>query len=162
MELLADVLRCGSPSLVLPKKLGALRDSANRHRVARQQWREERLHPVIITLENRVELVIVASGTLQAQAQKHVAGDVGDVSKNVTPLRLHVALVVFVNPVAQKHRCDERVSVSWINLVTSQLLPHKKIIRLVGVKGTDDIIAVTPRLRSVVIRLIAVGVGVAH
>ena len=162
VELPADVRRRGDPGLVPPKKTGALRDRAHRHRVARQQWREERLHPVIVALRDRVELVVVASGTLQAHAQKHVAGDVGDVGEDVAPLRLHVALVVLVNPVAQKHRGNECVAVAGINLVPGQLLPHKLVVRFVDVEGADDIITVPPRLGPVVIRLVAVGVGVSH
>ncbi len=54
--------------------------------VARQQRGEERLQAVVVLLQDRIELVVVAAGAAHAQAEEDVGGHVGDVVEDVGPL----------------------------------------------------------------------------
>ena len=60
--------------------------ACHRQVVPRQERREERLQPIIVLLEDRVELVIVASGAADAHPEEDLARDVGDVVEDVGPL----------------------------------------------------------------------------
>src|SRR5438093_1289893 len=74
------------------------------HVLARQERREEGAQPVVVLLEDRVVLVIVAAGAGEAEAEDCVGGDVGDLIEHVVPLRPRVALVVLVDAVTKVAR----------------------------------------------------------
>ena len=106
--------------------------------------------------------MIVAARALHAEPEERVGRHAGHIGEHFGPLKLHVALVVFVDPVAQEHGGNQGIAVTRINLVPSQLLAHKSVIRFVGVKGVDDVVAIAPRFGPEMIRAIAVGIRIAH
>ena len=106
--------------------------------------------------------MIVAARALHAEPEERVGRHVGHIGEHFGPLKLHVALVVFVDPVAQEHGGNQGIAVTRINLVPSQLLAHKSIIRFVGVERVDDVVAIAPRFGPEMIRAIAVGIRIAH
>ena len=61
---------------------------------------EEGLQAVIIGLQNRIELVIVAARAAVGQAQKDAPGRIGDVVENLLPALLQIARVALVRIVA--------------------------------------------------------------
>ena len=67
-----------------------------RHVVPPAKGSEERLQLVIVALQDRIKLVVVAAGTAHAHRQKDVAGDVGHLVEDVAPGSLDVGDVVFV------------------------------------------------------------------
>ena len=85
-------------------------------------------------MQNGIELVIVAARALHTEPEERVGRHAGHIGEHFGPLKLHVALVVFVDPMAQEHGGNQGIAVTRINLVPSQLLAHKSVIRFVGVK----------------------------
>ena len=106
--------------------------------------------------------MIVASRALHTEPEERVGRHAGHIGEHFGPLKLHVALVVFVDPVAQKHGGSQSIAVARINLVPSQLLAHKPVVRFVGVERVDDVVAIAPRFGPEMIRAVAVRVRIAH
>ena len=122
---------------------------------------EEGLQAVVVLLQDGVELVVVALGTLDAQAHEDVGGDAGDLVQDVLPLGLGVALVVFVDRVAQEGRGDGDLRIARIDLVAGDLLAHELVVGLVGVERLDDVVAVGPGVGTVGVQPVALAFGVA-
>ena len=106
--------------------------------------------------------MVVATGALHAGAEEDVAGGVGQVVEDVLPLAAGVAVVVFVNPVAEVAERGERLRVAREEFVAGNLFLDKAVVGLVLVIGLDDVIAVAPGGRSEVVDAEAVAVGIAH
>ena len=140
---------------------GPLLRSRQSQVIARQERREERLQPVIVLLEDRIELVIVATGAAHAQAQEDLTRDVGDVVEDVGPLSAGVALVVLVGPQSKVAGRDAKFGVIGIEFVAGELLGQESIIRFVGIQALDDVVAISPRSGSIRILAITVRLGVA-
>ena len=141
---------------------GAFVDRPDPHCLPRQQRRKKRPQPKVVLLQNWIELVIVTPRALYAHAEEHIRRHVGHIVEDVAPLQLHVALVVLVNPVAQKHRRRVSLALARRNLITRQLLVNEPRVRFVGIEGSDDIIAIPPSLRPERIRAKAVRIRIAH
>ena len=123
---------------------------------------EEAPEGVVIALQNRVELMVVAAGALHAGAEEDVTGGVGDVVEDIVPLAAGVAVVVFVDPVAKVAKGGERLGVAGEKFVARDLFLDEAVVRFVLVVGLDDVIAVAPGSRAEVVDAEAVAVGVAH
>ena len=123
---------------------------------------EEAAEGVVVALQDGVELVVVAAGALHAGAEEDVAGGVGDVVQDVLPLAAGVAVIVFVDPMAEVAEGRERVGVAGEEFVAGDLLLHEAVVRLVLVEGLDDVVTVAPGGRAEIVDAKAVAVGVAH
>ena len=130
--------------------------------IARLDRREERLQAVVIFLENRIELVIVAACALHAEAEENIRGHVRDVVQDVRPLPGHIAVVVFVNAVPEKRGAIARIRVAGEKFIARELLLHKAIVGLVAVERGDDVIAVMPRVGAEVVGLKPIALRKAH
>ena len=161
VDLAEDVGRRFLPGRAPRLILGPLPGPGERQIVARQERSEERLEPVIVLLKDRVELVVVAAGTADAQPEEDLAGDVGDVVEDVGPLPAHVALVVLVGPQPEKAGGDLELGVVRIELVAGELLGEEAVVGLVGVERADDVVAVAPGVGANGILAIAVRLGIA-
>ena len=73
-----------------------------RHVVPPAKGSEERLQLVVVALQDRIKLVVVAAGTAHAHRQKDVAGDVGHLVEDVGPRSLDVGDVVFIGGLSQE------------------------------------------------------------
>ena len=167
VNLRADVGRGGFPLGELGSVFRALGRRGEDEVFAREERGEEGLEAVVILLEERVELVVVATRALEADAEERVGARVRDVFENALPLAAHVAVVPLVNAGAEVAGGDE---VFWVlgfgfgaevEFVTGELLAHELVVGLVGVEGLHHVIAVAPGLRAVFVGAIAVGLGVA-
>ena len=130
--------------------------------IPRLHRREECLKPVIVRLQDRVELVVVAAGAADRQAQEDLAGDIGHVVENLLPPLFKNGSVVFVGPEAIEAGGNERLSIPGLQLITSELLTHKMVKRHVLIQRLDHVIAVLVGERPKIIRLEAVGFRIAH
>src|SRR4030095_550226 len=122
---------------------------------------EKRLQAEIILLQDWIELVIVTPGTAVAEAEENLAGVVCNVVENEVPLTANVALIVFVDRVAEITGGDEHLGILWIDFVAGELLSHELIVRHVIVQRPDDPIAIRPRGGAIGILIVAVALGVA-
>ena len=129
--------------------------------LARQERCEERLEPVIVFLEDRVELVVVASGAADAQPEEDLARDVGDVVEDVGPLPRHVALVVLVGSQPEVAGRDPQLGVVGIELVARELLGQEPIVGFIDVERADHVVAITPGAGPIGVLSVSVGFGVA-
>ena len=161
-DLAADRLGLRFPFRALAGVLGGLRFGPGGAVLDRDDIVEEAAEGVVVALQDRIELMVVAAGALHAGAEEDVAGGVGDVVQDVLPLPARVAVVVFVDPVAEVAEGRERVGVAGEEFVAGELLLHEAVVGLVLVEGLDDVIAVAPGGRAEVVDAVAVAVGVAH
>ena len=60
---------------------------------------EEGLEAEVVVLQDGVELVVMAAGAADGEAEEDLAGEVGDLVEDVGPLAGHVALVELVGAV---------------------------------------------------------------
>ena len=143
---------------------GGLFAGARQHDVVFLRRGQERLEAVVVFLRDRVELVIVAAGTADRQAEEHDRGRVGHLGQHFVAAEGDF-LVAGVPPdrteAVEAGRDLQFVAVG-IDLVAGQLLQHEAVERLVVVERLDDVVAVAPRPGAVAVVLEALGLGVAH
>ena len=106
--------------------------------------------------------MVVAARALHPRAEEDVPGRVGQVVEDRLPLAAGVAVVVFVDPVAQVARRRERRGIAREQLVPGQLFLDEPVVGLVRVVSLDDVVAVAPGGRTEVVDAEAVAVRVAH
>ncbi len=105
--------------------------------------------------------MVVALRAAEAHPEEDVGGRVGQVFEDHSPLLTGVALVVFVDPVAEVSGGHDRLRVLRGELVAGDLFADELVVRLVAAEGRDDVIAVVPGVRPVGVLLVAVGIGIA-
>ena len=111
------------------------------------QWGEEGLQAEIVSLQDRIKLVIVATGAAHAHGEENIGGDVGHLAQDLGPLPLDIDLVVFVGSLPQKARGSDGFEVVGKEFVARQLLQDESVVRLVGVERSNDVIAIPPGRR---------------
>ena len=124
--------------------------------------REERLEAEVVLLQDGIELVVVAARALHAHAHEDIGGRVGDVVEHVHPLAGGIAVVVFVDAEREVAGGDACVGCVRPQFVAGDLLLHEAVVGFVGIQARDDVVAVAPRVRAVVVGAEAVALGVAH
>ena len=121
---------------------------------------EDRLHGVVILLQNGIELVIVAAGTPHGQADEGSAGGVDHVSQFILTLHRVEHRVAFDDVIGSRHEeSGRRVCTEGI---AGELLPDKPVVRLVRVECIHDPIAVVIGCLTLTIRFEAIGVRIPH
>ena len=133
------------------------------HRII--DWKDplkEGTQPVIVLLQNRIKLMIVAAGTLHSKSQKDVTRGIRHFVENQIPLTTRVAIVVLINPVPQKSRSDQGIRVLRKQFIPGQLFLHKLVIRFVLIQTLNHIIPVPPGIRAVVINSIAIRICIPN
>ena len=101
LQLGAEVGGGGFPLGELAGVLRALGGRGEHEVFAWEERGEEGLEPIVILLEERVELVVVATRALEADAKERVRRGVRDVFEDALPLTAHVAVVPLVNAGAE-------------------------------------------------------------
>ena len=126
--------------------------------------REEHRHgAVVVHLGDGVELVVVAARAVHRQAEEHPPGRRDHVIEVVVAvLRVVLLAEEHARPHAQHPGRDQRVKARVFYFVAGELLLHEAVVGLVLVECLDDVIAVTPSVRLIVVVLIAGGIRVAH
>ena len=115
--------------------LGELIGGQHRQMVNRADIGEERLQTVVIALRDGIELVVVAPGAAERQAEEDRAGGVGDVVEHLLAALLQVDGVVLVGEAAVEAGGDQRLRVVGVQLVAGDLLLDEAVVRLVLVEG---------------------------
>ena len=123
---------------------------------------EEGLQPVIIGLQDRVELVIVAARAAVGQAQEDAARRVGDVVQNLLPPLLQIARIALVRIVPAEARRDPRLRTLRPQFVARDLLLHEAVVRLIAIQRIDHVIAIAPGVRPRFVALEALALRVAR
>ena len=103
--------------------------------VAEPRPGEERLEPVEIRLADRVELVVVAAGAADRQAEEDQAGRLGDVVERILAPQPLVVQVDHVGIAAVEPGGDEGGRILGSDLVAGELEPDEPVIRHVAVRG---------------------------
>src|SRR5262249_61382187 len=124
----------------LPLAFGAVGDRA----FGRPESREKRLDAVVILLRDRVELVVVAAGAPDRDAEEDLRCGVGDVVEDFLPALLQIDCVILVWVVAQKAGGDPRVGVVGVAFVAGNLLGEEAVVGLIVIERLNDVIAVAP------------------
>ena len=121
---------------------------------------EHRLHLVIIFLRNRIELVVMATRTAHGHAHESVRCRGHEVVQFVEAR--HVVLDVVLEAESQITWPNSSILGVGRNFITRNLFLHKLVVRLVGVEGTNYVIAVPPGVGFVIVILEATGIGVTN
>ncbi len=123
---------------------------------------EEREQPVIILLGDRVDLVVVAAGAVDRQAEERPGRWWRRCrrGRRNTPARGRSARRPRCRGGSNRWRSDASASPSG-KLVAGELLADEAVVRLVVVERADDVVAVAPGARLGVVALVAVGLGEA-
>src|SRR5438132_11347133 len=111
----------------------------------------------------------MATCATQGQAKKGGGNSRGHFGQDFSAIDLGVGVAAreMYGTATVKAAGDEQVSalarvLAACQLVAGQLLGNEAVVRHIPVQGADDIIAVTPGVRSLPVRFIAVGFGVAN
>ncbi len=109
---------------------------------------------VVVALREGLELVVVAAGTGDRQAEKHRAGRRDDVVQFVHPIlrfgKLSLAhVIVIARAIPMKAGRDPVFKLRLLQLISGELLGDELPVRLVVVEAADDVIAVPPRVRPI-------------
>ena len=138
---------------------------------------QECLERVIIPLRERLELVVVAFGALESQAQQAGAHDLHLGFERVVTIGAHfvriaIAFTGAVLSVSQvvggfeqfnDFRCGGLAGRPAGQFVAGDLLAHKLIERLVAIEGPDHVIPITPCQRSIGVAVkIPIGICIAR
>ena len=105
--------------------------------------------------------MIVAAGTVDRQAEEHLAGRRDDVVQLVVAGLLRVGRLVVPQAEAIEAGGDDRLGRDVRQLVAGKLLADELVVRLVVVERADDVVAVPPGVWLRPVALEAVGLGVA-
>jgi hypothetical protein len=122
--------------------------------------REERLQPVVVLLQNRIELVVVAARAAVGHPEEHGANRVGHIVEDLLSPLQQVPRVALVGIVAVERGGDTRVGIARPQLVAGELFADESIVGLVGVERVDHVVAVAPGIGPRFIRLEAFALGV--
>jgi len=82
-----------------------------RHLLWRHEAFKKRPQREVVLLQDRIELVIVATSAADAQTHERLPGDIDDVAQHFIPLATHVSLVELVNAMSQEPDGDQSVGV---------------------------------------------------
>ena len=162
VDLRADVLRRLFPFRVLFRPRGLFGGGGQLHIILPAHGREEGAQAVVILLQDGVELVVVALRAAHAQAHEDLARAVRHVGEDDLILTARIALIVFVDRIAQVGDGHQHVRVLRRDLIARELLAHELVVRLVVVKALDDVVAVRPRRRTQRILIVAIALRPAR
>ena len=128
---------------------------------------EEPGEGVIVLIGDRVELVVVAAGTGQSEAQKRLGDHVDLVVDSPHLLFANVdrrmrSLAEEIKPGPEDRLVEAlgRMPARRLEQVSGDLLGHESVVRQVGVERANHIVAVAKRVHDVVVELMAGGLGV--
>ena len=135
---------------------------AREQRILRLDVPEERSRQaVVVGLENRIELVVVAARALNRQAE-HSTAERGDdvVEVLVPPLRVVLFTKVHAGTGAEEPGGDPGLVGRPVELIAGDLFLDEPVEGLVPIERGNDVVAISPGVGSVVVLLEAVRVRV--
>ena len=122
---------------------------------------EERQHPVVVGLRNRVAAVVVAAGTADRHAEHHPGGRIEDRVEIVVLGERGVRRFVVPDPQSQIAGGDDRGGRRVVDLVAGELVRQELVVRHVRVERVDHPVAVAPGGGLLAVPLVAVRLRVA-
>ena len=128
---------------------------------------ENRGQRIVVALQDRVELVVVAAGARHRKPEKRLGSDVDLIVDDVVALQDEVALRQGFFAQREKTRGDDAVGTCsgggvGGQDVARQLLPYEAVVRHVVVERADHVVPVAPGVRVAVVLIAAGGVGIAR
>ncbi len=107
---------------------------------------QERLQPIVVGLREVVELVIVAAGAADGQAEKYRTDAIRHFREDFVAAEGHFRVAGVATDRAEPIETDRdfAVGLSGSDLVAGQLFADELVIGLVVVEATDDVIAIAP------------------
>ena len=114
---------------------------------------EEGLQAVVVGLQDRVELVVVALRAAVGQTQEDAAHRVRDVQQDFLPPLHQDRGVRLVRVMAIESGPDPGLGAARPKLVARDLFLDEAVVRLVGVERVDDVVAIAPSVRAGLVRL---------
>ena len=125
--------------------------------------RKYSLHGIIVACRQRIKLVIMTTGALQCVAKKHLPDRVGHIIKEKLPRhRRHRHARLLPGPHAQEAHRDEVLHIFCIQFIARNLLAHKLVVRLIRIKGANDIVAIAPGIRPLEVIGKTTTIRIAH
>jgi hypothetical protein len=116
---------------------------------------------VIVGLGDRVELVLVAAGAADGQAEK-CGGDGADVVVEIVVVGgFFIVGLVVPDAKAIEAGGDEGIVGDIFDFIAGQLLADKLVVGFVLIECAYDVIAIAPGVGFFAVALVAVGLGVA-
>ena len=116
---------------------------------------------VVILLQDRIEFVIVAAGTLNSHAQNSASQCFQHIIQIIpAPFRIVFFTEIYPGSGSQESGGNARLMSGVVELISRQLFGNKLVVRFVIVESSNDIIAIAPGVGPVYILFIAIGVGI--
>ena len=128
----------------------------------RRNVAEKREHRVVVLRRYGIDLVVVAAGAADCQAEERLGGGPQDVVEIIVASQLAIRRFVVPNTEPIEAGGRDAVGVAIRKLVASQLLHDETVVRLVLVEGANDVVAVFPNQILPAVPLVAVCLGEAN
>src|ERR1700722_14142616 len=130
---------------------------------------EDAVEGVIVLGAHGVIFVIVTTGTADCHTQEALAKSVDRILDSEEVIRHHIETKAASNREiagsSDKFRIMFAVGPRWElcgKNVAGQLLRDKPIVRLIGIEGIDDVVAISPGIRNRIVRRFTSGIGIAN
>ena len=156
--------------LVLRANRLLLRRDINGHVVRKFHRLEERAHPVVVGVRERIVFVIVAAVAGERHGEERTGRRLSEIGHQLgaaAVLLVERAGGIVLRAEAQVAGGDERILLRFVlrrafeQFIARELFADELVERLVRIERADDVIAETPRLRPKFIPVEAVAVAVA-
>src|SRR5206468_7202881 len=122
---------------------------------------EKGLKPVVVSLQYRIEFMVVTSGAAISETREHGPDGVRDVVEDLLAPLHQIAGVTFIRIMPVEGRGHAGIGIVRPQLIAGDLLADEAVVRLVGVESFDDIVAVTPGVRTRLVALEAFAFRIA-
>ena len=123
---------------------------------------EDRHHGVVVPGGQGIELVVVAAGATQGQAQKDLGGGADDVVQLIESVGFGIGGFIVPGSQAEIPGGDEGLGRGVRQLVSGQLFQDKAVEGFVPVEGPDHVVPVFPGVGLGAVPLVSVAFGVAN
>ena len=128
----------------------------------RRNVAEERQEGVVILLRDRVDFVIVTTRATDSHAKESFTGSPQNVVKIIVARQRTIGRFVIPNTQPVKAGSGYGIAVLIRQLISGKLFLDESVIRLVLVKGANDVVAVFPNEILAAVAFVAISLGKAH
>ena len=124
---------------------------------------EDGLHPVIIGLQDGIELVVVTLGAADGHAEEYRPDGAGHFAQHFLPVCVFVLIAAdqMDGAGAMKAGCDQRIVASRVEFIAGDLFLNEQAVGLVPIEAADHIVSVAPGVRAFQVEFVPVGIGIA-
>ena len=124
---------------------------------------EDGLHPVIIGLQDGIELVVVTLGAADGHTEEYRPDGAGHFAQHFLPVCFFVLIAAnqMDRAGAMEAGCDQRIVASRVEFIAGDLFLNEQAVGLVPIEAADHIVSVAPGVRAFQVEFVAVGIGIA-